>query len=133
MLIPSSESYSRAKGGRSRGRNVQNHANCMLSPLTPRTTLSSSTLGANCALSNNLLSLATGNMQQDRQLYNSGTNTGYQNLSFTSVSAGHSAEIAAIFSEKASEYELVAHILLFIHRIYCKFMYAVKGMLQEKG
>ncbi|EFO28402.2 hypothetical protein LOAG_00091 [Loa loa] len=109
VLIPSSGNYSRAKGGRSRGRHVQNHAGYILSPLTPGTTLSSSTLGANCALNNNLLNLAAGNIQQDRQMYNSVSSTGYQNISITSVNViengGSSTGNAATFDGKASEYD----------------------------
>lgn len=113
VLIPSSGSYSRAKGGRSRGRHLQNHAGYILSPLTPGTALSSSTLSANCALNNNLLNLAAGNIQQDRQMYSSTSSTGYQNISITSVNVVESGRSstgnATTFSGKANEYELVLH------------------------
>ncbi|CAG9539199.1 unnamed protein product [Cercopithifilaria johnstoni] len=109
VLISSSENYSRAKGRRSRGRHLQNHAGYILSPLTSGAALSSSTLGANCALNNNLLNLAAGSIQQDRQMYNSANNTGYQNISITNVnvieSGGPSTASAATFSGKASEYD----------------------------
>uniref|UniRef100_A0A0R3S1Q3 Glycerophosphocholine acyltransferase 1 n=1 Tax=Elaeophora elaphi TaxID=1147741 RepID=A0A0R3S1Q3_9BILA len=110
-LISSSGSYSRAKNGRSRGRHLQNHTGYILSPLTPGTSLSSSTLGANCALNNNLLNLAAGSIQQDRQIYNSASNTGYQNISIANVnvveSGGPSVGSAATSNGKANEYELV--------------------------
>ncbi|KAL3998271.1 Transmembrane family protein [Acanthocheilonema viteae] len=109
VLISSSGNYSRAKGRRSRGRHLQNHTGYILSPLAPGAALSSSTLGANCALNNNLLNLAAGSIQQDRQMYNSASNTGYQNMSITSVnvveSGGSSTGNAATFSGKASEYD----------------------------
>ncbi|VDN31415.1 unnamed protein product [Gongylonema pulchrum] len=89
VLAPSSAATcSRAKGGRSRGRNVQNHANYVLSPLTNgATALSSSTLGATCALNNNLLNLATGGVQQDRQIYSSVPGVAYPSLTNSSGDA----------------------------------------------
>uniref|UniRef100_A0A1I8EY38 Macoilin n=1 Tax=Wuchereria bancrofti TaxID=6293 RepID=A0A1I8EY38_WUCBA len=108
MLISSSGSYSRAKGGRSRGRHIQNHNGYILSPLTPTTALSSSTLGANCALNNNLLNLAAGSIQQDRQMYNSSNSTGYQSISISGINVENgnpSACGATAFDRKASEYD----------------------------
>lgn len=112
VLISSPESCSRTKGRRSRGRHLRNHTGYILSPLTPGTALSSSTLSANCTLNNNLLNLAAGNIQQDRQMYNSASNTGYQNISITNgnviESCGPLTGNAATFSEKANDYELVS-------------------------
>lgn len=90
MLASSSGTCSRAKGGRSRGRHVQNHTDYMLSPVTSGTALPSSTLSATCALNNNLLNLAAGGVQQERQMYNSVTSTGYQNS--VSISNGDVVE-----------------------------------------
>lgn len=111
VLISSSGSYPQTKGRRSRGRHLQNHTGYILSPLTSGAALSSSTLGANCALNNNLLNLAAGSIQQDRQMYNSTSSTGYQDISITSVnvveSGSPSTGNSAVFSGKTSEYELV--------------------------
>ncbi|VDN03247.1 unnamed protein product [Thelazia callipaeda] len=85
MLIPSSRSFSQAKGGRSRGRHLQNHTDCVLSPLTSSSALTSTSLGANCAFNNNLLNLAAGSVQQDRHMYSSTSNTALQ----SSGSAGN--------------------------------------------
>lgn len=76
MLLRNSGSCARAKGGRSKARNIQNHSDYMLASLS-----SPSTLGASCALNNNILNLATGGTaQQERHLYNSTVSkTGYQN------------------------------------------------------
>uniref|UniRef100_A0A8R1TZT1 Macoilin n=1 Tax=Onchocerca volvulus TaxID=6282 RepID=A0A8R1TZT1_ONCVO len=109
MLIPSSGSYSQTKGGRSRGRHLQNHAGYILSPLTPGNALSSSTLSANCSLNNNLLNLAAGNIQQDRQMYSSVNSTGYQKISITNVNVVENGGLctgsAANFNGKASDVE----------------------------
>ncbi|VDK73047.1 unnamed protein product [Litomosoides sigmodontis] len=109
VVISSSGSYPQAKGKRSRGRHLQNHAGYILSPLTSGAVLSSTTLGANCALNNNLLNLAAGSIQQDRQMYNSTSNTSYQDISITNVnvveSGSPSTGNAATFSGKASEYD----------------------------
>uniref|UniRef100_A0A915Q572 Macoilin n=1 Tax=Setaria digitata TaxID=48799 RepID=A0A915Q572_9BILA len=104
VLIPNSGSYSRAKGGRSRGRHLQNHTGYILSPLTPGGALSSSTLGANCALNNNLLNLAAGSIQQDRQMYTSAGSATYQNISISNgdIVENDSPSAGITFCGKAS-------------------------------
>ncbi|VDN34607.1 unnamed protein product [Gongylonema pulchrum] len=115
VLAPSSAATcSRAKGGRSRGRNVQNHANYVLSPLTNgATALSSSTLGATCALNNNLLNLATGGVQQDRQIYSSVPGVAYPSLTNSSGDAAEkdSASGVCATQEKPKDDTKLANVL----------------------
>ncbi|KAM3721225.1 Macoilin-1 [Dirofilaria immitis] len=102
-------SYSRTKGGRSRGHHLQNHTEYILSPLTSVNNTLSSSLGANCALSTNLLNLAADSIQQDKQLYSSASNADYQNMSITNINVvengGLSTGSAASLNGKTRKYD----------------------------
>ncbi|MCP9260035.1 Macoilin-2 [Dirofilaria immitis] len=105
----SPRSYSRTKGGRSRGHHLQNHTEYILSPLTSVNNTLSSSLGANCALSTNLLNLAADSIQQDKQLYSSASNADYQNMSITNINVvengGLSTGSAASLNGKTRKYD----------------------------